>query len=102
MQTRILSKIKKPAFSILLKKYFFTEYDITEMAGQFLKFGTAKIKNIKFLSSKHPFNVSDVDIEKILVSDEFGYSQKKKRMQNKSYNIKLVKILLIRLEWISQ
>ena len=35
------------------------------MAGQFLKFGTAKIKNMKFLSFKHPINVSDVDIEKI-------------------------------------
>ena len=46
------------------------------MIEQFLKFGSDAIEN-KFYSSKKDINVNNVDIEEILVPNEFAYGKNK-------------------------
>ena len=72
MHRQKYSKNKKPKLFILLKKYFFLEYDMRKMVDhdtkkttkKFLKSSNVEIKRMKFCNSKETIDLINVDIEK--------------------------------------
>ena len=53
------------------------ESDMEKTANEFLRFGHVEIEKREFCSSKKEIDVRDVDIDKILVSNEFAYRRNK-------------------------
>ena len=69
-------------FCKISKNTFFTEHlrtSFEKTTQEFSKFGDADIKKIEFHCSKKTVNVNNVDVEKLLVSDEFTYGSNKER-----------------------
>ena len=72
------------------------------MAEQFVKSVVVNIRNTKFYCSKHPVNVSDVDIGKIPVADEFAKNKETDVKQIKRHKTsKKIRPLLITLPQLS-
>ena len=75
---------KKVLYFYPIKKYHFLE--------PYLEFSDVEIEKKGFHSSKKAVDLDKMDIEKILVSNEFAHEKNpKKQMQDTSSGIKLVK-----------
>ena len=53
------------------------EHDIVITANEFLKFNDFKIEEIMFYCFKKAVMVNNVNVEKILISNEFAYGKNK-------------------------
>ena len=78
------TKTKKNAILFLpMRKYLFLEYDMVKMTEYktflkvFFKSGNVKIKKVKSHCSKEEINLVDVDIENILLFNEFSCDKNK-------------------------
>ena len=65
------------SFINYIEKKFFLRY-IHKKSKNFLKFDEIEIKKLNFHSSKNPRTLENLDVDKILISDEFTYGKYRK------------------------
>ena len=62
---------------LLLKKFYFFSLQSIRMTGENINFDDKKIEKSDFYKNKKIFNIDDIDVNKILVSEKEPYSTKK-------------------------